>query len=54
MDGETRVEANGAAVIRPTPVTGGAGNNELTDSGLDWYDRFLTQTFPASDALPLW
>lgn len=22
--------------------------------GLDWYDLMLTQTFPASDALPLW
>lgn len=21
---------------------------------LDWYDRMLVQTFPASDALPLW
>jgi len=25
-----------------------------SDRGLDWYDLLLTQTFPASDALPLW
>lgn len=24
------------------------------DGGLDWYDLYLAQTFPASDALPLW
>lgn len=24
------------------------------DDGLDWYDRLLAQTFPASDPLPLW
>jgi len=31
-------------------------NSEEIESerGLDWYDLLLTQTFPASDALPLW
>lgn len=37
-----------------SPLTGAAGNDEPSDTGLDWYDRLLTQTFPASDALPLW
>lgn len=27
---------------------------EPSNFGLDWYDRLLTQTFPASDALQLW
>lgn len=37
-----------------SPLIGTAGNDEPSDTGLDWYDRLLTQTFPASDALPLW
>lgn len=36
------------------PLTGDLGDDEPSDAGLDWYDRLLTQTFPASDALQLW
>jgi hypothetical protein len=36
------------------PLAADAGEDEPSDVGLDWYDRLLTQTFPASDALPLW
>lgn len=35
-------------------LTGDAGDEEPSDDGLDWYDKFLTQTFPASDALQFW
>lgn len=30
------------------------GDIAHSDEGLDWYDRLLAQTFPASDSLPLW
>lgn len=36
------------------PRGGVVADDEPMDIGLDWYDRFLTQTFPASDALQLW
>lgn len=26
----------------------------VTAAELDWYDVMLTQTFPASDSMPLW
>jgi hypothetical protein len=37
-----------------SPLTGAVDDDEPSDIGLDWYDLFLTQTFPASDALQLW
>lgn len=31
-----------------------ATDEKGSDEGLDWYDRLLVETFPASDSLPLW